>query len=284
VVKASERKVMAKEVMVHRNVSVSLVCRTFLISETCYRYQPKLSRDNEKIADLLLGLTQNQRNWGFGLCFLYLRNVKGYPWNHKRIYRIYRELELNLRIKPHKRLKREVPEPLAIPESINECWSMDFMHDQLSDGRSCRLFNVIDDFNREGLAIDVDISLPSERVIRSLDHIIEWRGKPKKIRCDNGPEYISHKLATWAESNNIELAFIQPGNPQQNAYIERFNRTVRYDWLSQYIYRDIEELQSRATQWLWTYNNERPNMGIGGITPVQKLKLTQRKSSTSDLH
>ena len=283
-VKASERKVMAKEVMVNRDVSISLVCRIFSISETCYRYQPKLNSDNEKIANLLLGLTQNQRNWGFGLCFLYLRNVKGYPWNHKRVYRIYRELELNLRIKPHKRLKRAVPEPLAVPESINECWSMDFMHDQLSDGRSCRLFNVIDDFNREGLSIDADISLPAERVIRSLNRIIEWRGKPNKIRCDNGPEYISHKLVLWAERHNIELCFIQPGNPQQNAYIERFNRTVRYDWLSQYIYQDIEELQDRATQWLWTYNNERPNMGIGGITPIQKLKLTQRKMSTTDLH
>jgi len=284
VVKASERKVMAKEVMINRAVSISLVCRIFSISETCYRYQPKLNSDNEKIANLLLGLTQNQRNWGFGLCFLYLRNVKGYPWNHKRVYRIYRELELNLRIKPHKRLKREVPEPLAVPESMNECWSMDFMHDQLSDGRSCRLFNVIDDFNREGLAIDADISMPAERVIRSLNRIIEWRGKPERIRSDNGPEYISHKLSAWAESQDIELCFIQPGNPQQNAYIERFNRTVRYDWLSQYIYQDIEELQSRATQWLWTYNNDRPNMGIGGITPIQKLKLTQRKMSTTDLH
>ena len=283
-VKASERKVMAKEVMINRAVSISLVCRIFSISETCYRYQPKLNSDNEKIANLLLGLTQNQRNWGFGLCFLYLRNVKGYPWNHKRVYRIYRELELNLRIKPHKRLKREVPEPLAVPESMNECWSMDFMHDQLSDGRSCRLFNVIDDFNREGLAIDADISMPAERVIRSLNRIIEWRGKPERIRSDNGPEYISHKLSAWAESQDIELCFIQPGNPQQNAYIERFNRTVRYDWLSQYIYQDIEELQSRATQWLWTYNNDRPNMGIGGITPIQKLKLTQRKMSTTDLH
>lgn len=283
-VKASERKMMAKEVLVNHAVSISLVCRIFSISETCYRYQSKLNSDNEKIANLLLGLTQSQRNWGFGLCFLYLRNVKGYPWDHKRVYRIYRELELNLRIKPHKRLKREVPEPLAVPESVNQCWSMDFMHDKLSDGRSCRLFNVIDDFNREGLAIDADISLPAERVIRSLNRIIEWRGKPKRIRSDNGPEYISHKLAAWAKKNDIELCFIQPGNPQQNAYIERFNRTVRYDWLSQYIYQDIEELQNRATQWLWTYNNQRPNMGIGGITPIQKLKLTQRKSSTIDLH
>jgi len=94
-VKASERKVMAKEAMTSHTVSVSLICRAFSISETCYRYEPKLKSDNEKIANLLLALTQNQRNWGFGLCFLYLRNVKGYPWNHKRVYRIYRELELN---------------------------------------------------------------------------------------------------------------------------------------------------------------------------------------------
>ena len=131
-VRASERKVMAKEAMINHDVSISLICRTFTISETCYRYQPKLSDDNELIADLLLALTKNQRNWGFGLCFLYLRNVKGYHWNHKRIYRIYRELELNMRIKPNKRLKREVPEPLAVPEAMNECWSMDFMHDQHS--------------------------------------------------------------------------------------------------------------------------------------------------------
>ena len=108
-VRASERKVMATEAMINHDVSISLICRTFTISETCYRYQPKLSDDNELIADLLLGLTQNQRNWGFGLCFLYLRNVKGYHWNHKRVYQIYCELELNLLIKPKKRLKRDKP-------------------------------------------------------------------------------------------------------------------------------------------------------------------------------
>jgi putative transposase len=123
-----------------------------------------------------------------------LRNVQGFVWNHKRVYRIYRELELNLRIKPKKRLAREKPQALSVPEQINEVWSMDFMHDQLSDGRSFRLFNVIDDFNREGLGIEVDFSLPAERVIRSLNQIIEWRGKPKTIRCDNGPEYISSTL------------------------------------------------------------------------------------------
>ena len=150
---------------------------------------------------------------------------------------------------------------------------MDFMHDQLSDGRSYRTFNVIDDFNREGLALDVDISLPSVRVIRALDQIIEWRGKPQSIRCDNGPEYISETLKAWSEKNNIQLKFIQPGNPQQNAYVERFNRTVRYDLLNQYIFEEINQVQDAATNWLWTYNNERPNMALGGITPNQKLML-----------
>lgn len=132
--------------------------------------------------------------------FLFLRNVKGYGWNHKRVYRIYRELELNLRIKPKRRLIREKPEPLAVPNAINECWSMDFMHDQLEDGRSFRLFNVIDDFNREGLVIEVDFSLPAERVRRSLNQLIEWRGKPRQIRSDNGPEYISHVMEEWAKN------------------------------------------------------------------------------------
>ena len=272
-VKPSQRREMAKEAVKKHAIPVSQACRIFEVSEVCYRYQRKLSDENAQIADWLIRLTQNQRNWGFGLCFLFLRNVKGFHWNHKRVYRIYRELELNLRIKPKKRIVREKPEPLAVPESINQVWSMDFMHDQLEDGRSFRLFNVIDDFNREGLAIDVDLSLPAERVKRSLDQIIEWRGKPKQIRCDNGPEYISHVLAEWAEQQRIELSFIQPGKPQQNAYVERFNRTVRYDWLGHYLFESIEEVQRHATHWLWTYNNERPNMGIGGITPKQKLAL-----------
>ena len=166
---------------------------------------------------------------------------------------------------------REKPEPLTVPELPNEVWSMDFMHDQLGNGRSFRLFNVLDDYNREGLGIEVDFSLPSARVIRSLERIMEWRGAPKVLRCDNGPEYISYQLRDWAERKNIHIEYIQPGQPQQNAYIERYNRTVRYDWLNQYQFSSIKEAQTFATQWLWLYNNERPNMAIGGITPAQKL-------------
>ena len=189
---------MAGTAVARRGVSIALACRTFDVSETCYRYSPKLSDENEQIADLLVGLTAAKKTWGFGLCFLYLRNVRGYGWNHKRVYRIYRELELNLRIKPRKRLKRDKPDALTVPICPNMTWSMDFMADRLGDGRAFRLLNVLDDFNREGLGIEVDFSLPAERVIRSLNRIIEWRGTPGAIRVDNGPEYISTQLKEWA--------------------------------------------------------------------------------------
>jgi putative transposase len=262
---------MALAALLNKAVSIRLACQAFGVSQTCYRYQAKLCSDYGLIADWLVRLTHNQRNWGFGLCYLYLRNVKGFKRNHKRVYCIYRELELNLRIKPKKRLVREKPEPLSVPTSINQCRLMDFMHDQRADSPSYRLFNVIDDFNREGLAIEVDFSLPASRVVRALDQIIEWRGQPKRIRCDNGPEYISSLLVTWAINKGIELMFIQLGNPQQNAYAERYNRTVRYDWLNHYLFDSIEDVQNRATQWLWIYNNERPNMALNGITPMMKL-------------
>jgi len=264
---------MAQRAVRDKRMSIRLACRAFAISETCYRYQAKLSGDNALIADWLLRLTSTNRRWGFGLCFLYLRNVKGFQYNHKRVYRLYRELELNLRIRPKRRLKRDKPDPLAVPRQINEVWSIDFMHDALSSGTTFRTFNVLDDYNREGLGIEVDLSLPSQRIIRALDQIIEWRGKPKVIRCDNGSEMCSGQFQHWASRRGIRLLFIQPGKPTQNAYVERFNRTVRHEWLDMHLFESIAQAQETATQWLWRYNNERPNMALGGITPKQKLAL-----------
>jgi len=264
---------MALQAVAEKGISARQACRIFTISETCYRYQPKTSGDNAVIADWLLRLTYTHRTWGFGLCYLYLRNVKNLPYNHKRIYRIYLELELNLRIKPKRRLVRDKPEELSVPNQINVTWSMDFMHDALCDGRGFRTFNVLDDYNRECLGIEVDFSLPSLRVIRTLENIIEWRGKPNAIRCDNGPEYISEQIKQWAKDKHINLLHIQPGNPQQNAYVERFNRTVRHEWLDQHLFTNIQHAQETATRWQWQYNAERPNMALGGITPHQKLAM-----------
>jgi putative transposase len=104
-----------------------------------------------------------------------------------------------------------------------------------------------------------------------LEQIIDWRGKPMAIRCDNGPEYLSAAITQWAARHGIALNYIQPGKPQQNAYVERFNRTVRYEWLSQYYWDDLAHVQHFATEWMWQYNHERPNMGLGGMTPKQRL-------------
>jgi len=168
---------MAVKAITRHGVSIALACRAFQISESCYRYERKLSDENTEIADWLEKLTSNRRTWGFGLCYLYLRNVKGFGWNHKRVYRIYCELELNLRIKPKKRLKRDKPDALAVPDGPNHTWSMDFKADQLADGRPIRALNVLDDFNREGLGIEVDFSLPAERA-RPLSSD-QWRTRSR---------------------------------------------------------------------------------------------------------
>ena len=166
---------MARQAIYDHQVTVRLACQAFKISETCYQairlsgYQAiRLSSENELIADWLLRLTTTHKQWGFGLCFMYLRNTKGFKWNHKRVYRIYKQLELNLRIKPRRRIKRDKPQALSVPLSINQTWSIDFMSDSLNTGRKIRTFNVIDDYNRECLGIEVDQSLPAQRVIKSL--------------------------------------------------------------------------------------------------------------------
>ncbi len=218
---------MAQRAITNKGITIRLACRAFGISETCYRYQARLSDENAFIADWLLRLTYTNRKWGFGLYFLYLRNLQGLGYNHKRVYHIYRELELNLRIKPWRLLKRDRPDPLAVPRRINTVWSIDFMHDALANGTAFRTFNVLDDYNREGLGIEVDFGLPAPRITRVLDQIIEWRGKPQAIRSDNGSEMRSAEFQTWAQKRGIRLLFIQPGKPTQNACVERFNRAPR---------------------------------------------------------
>jgi len=272
---------MAHQAKEKHKTSVRFASQALGISTGCFRYNAKNNPENEQIAKWLLQLTTEHKRWGFGLCYLYLRNVKQYPWNHKRVYRIYRELELNLHIKPRRRIQRNKPEALQVPTQVNQIWSMDFMSDNLEDGRTLRTFNVLDDYNRQGLGIEVDLSLPSARVIRSLDQIIEWRGKPAALRCDNGPEYISQTLIKWANERQITLMYTQPGKPTQNAFIERFNRTARHEWLDLHTFESVEHAQQLATGWLWTYNNLRPHSAIGGIPPIAALSNCH-KTSTSN--
>ena len=253
--------------MKDHQLSERQACRFLGISRTAYRHQPQKTGD-EETAKLLMEIAERKPRWGFKKMNDYLKN-QGYSWNHKKVHRIYSELGLNLRVKPKKRLPNRNPKPLTEPEQANISWSLDFMSDSLDCGRAFRTLNIIDDFNREGLWIEIDTSLPSERVVRVLEMLALWRGYPQQLRIDNGPELISHKLAAWAEQHGVELAFIQPGKPAQNAYIERFNRTYREDVLDAYLFTTIQEVQAITEDWLEEYNAVRPHDALGGRPPHQ---------------
>ena len=257
---------MAQTAVANWQVSIRLACVAFRIRETGYRYQPKLSDENAEIAAWLIKRTHKESDWGFGFCFDYVRNGVHFGWNHKRVYRIDCELALNLRIQPRRRLKRNQPEPLKEPIRKDPVWSIDLMHDQLADCRTYRLLNVIDDYRREGLAIEAGFSLPSIRVIRVFNQLLEWRDKPTAIRCDHGPEFTRYEFVSWAQSQHIRIEYIQPGKPQQNAYIERHNRTMRYSWGSKHLFDSLEQVQSYAkTGFGFTIPKDRTKRRVGDL-------------------
>jgi putative transposase len=242
-------------------------CKILNLSRSVFRYEAQ-QRDEQELTDELLAVAGRKPRWGFGKMADYLRN-KGFGWNRKRIYRVYCELRLNLRVKPKKRLPKRVPQVLSQPEAANQSWSLDFMSDSLASGRAFRTLNILDDFNREVLWIEVDTSLPAERLVRILETLIAWRGCPTQIRMDNGPELISHRLANWAQEHDVTLAHIQPGRPAQNAYIERFNRTFREDVLDPYLFSSLEEVRQIVDDWMEEYNLIRPHEALQGLPPYQ---------------
>lgn len=242
-------------------------CRVLHVSRSVYHYQARRP-DDQVLEQALLKLAARKPRWGFRKMVDYLKQ-HGLCWNHKRIYRVYCRLRLNLRVKPKKRLPARMPQSLVVPQRANQSWSLDFMTDSLTNGRAFRTLNILDDFNREALWIEVDTSLPAERVIRVLETLGLWRGYPERIRLDNGPELIAHKLAPWANAHQIELAHIQPGKPAQNAYIERFNRTFREDVLDAYLFDTLDEVREIVEPWLEEYNTIRPHAALQGLSPYQ---------------
>ena len=244
-------------------------CKLMGISRTTCQYKAK-PKDDTALQNALTTLTNKHMAIGYWQCCYRLWN-KGYWWNHKRIYRVYTDMKLNIRRRAKRRLPERVKQPLSVPTKPNQVWSIDFMSDSLTDGRKFRVLNVIDDFNRESLAIEVDTSLPSSRVIRVLDRIIAERGSPANIRCDNGPEFISHKLDAWSreERRRISLQFIQPGRPMQNGYIERKNGSMRRELLDAYLFDSLAEVRSLSEEWRMDYNTERPHKSLGYLSPYR---------------
>ena len=256
-----------------------MACRVVGISDSVYRYNPDARRD-DRVIEKLQEAVERYPAYGFSKLFKILRRW-GHPWNHKRVYRLYRELNLNKRRRGKRRLPSRNPEPLAVPAVFNHCWSMEFMSDSLFCGRRFRTFNLIDDFNREVLAIEIDLNLPAPRVIRVLERAVAWRGYPKKLRMDNGPEFISTALAEWAEEHSIDLDFIEPGTPTQNSFVERFNRTYRDEILNMYVFRNLNEVRDLTETWMHQYNDERPHDSLGDLTPWEYLAKHDRLENSS---
>lgn len=250
-------------------VSIRQGCNAVGLPRSSYMYQRK-PKEDQPIIDELLALIRTHPAIGFWQCYYRLRGL-GYAWNHKRVYRVYTNLNLNIRRRAKKRLPARAKQRLFQPDQINQVWSMDFMHDSLWNGRSYRLLNIIDDFNRQVLWIESDTSLPARRVIRVLERLKESRGLPEMIRVDNGPELISRILDQWCREHNVTLAFIQPGKPTQNAFIERLNGSIRAELLNAYIFKTLDEVQEKTQQWMHDYNHKRPHKSLGYKTPIELL-------------
>jgi putative transposase len=262
-----ERADIASTMVKEYGVSVRNACRAVRLPRSCY-YAPVPVRDDAHVIEKIEAYVRENPRHGFDKLYPTLRS-RG--CGKTRLYRVYRQLKLNLKRRGKRRLPARIKVPLRVPATPNAVWSIDFMADALWNGRRFRTFNVLDDFNREALRIEIDTSLPARRIVRALDELIEIRGKPEMLRMDNGPELISAELEAWARKHGIRLLFIQPGKPNQNAYIERFNRTYRNEVLDCYVFETLEEVRRMTADWLVRYNEQRPHESLGNLSPRQYL-------------
>lgn len=262
----ADKKEVAALLVNEQQCSVRKACHIVQLPRSSFQYQAE-QKDDSALQDALEQLVQKHPAIGFWQCHYRLRN-RGHRWNHKRLRRVYRSMNLNIQRKPKNRLPQRAKQPLTQPTSFNQVWSMDFMSDSLQDGRKVRLFNVLEDFNRQSLAIEADTSMPTLRVIRVLEQLIARHGKPANLRMDNGPEFISHKLEEWCSKRQITLQFIQPGKPTQNAFIERKNGSIRRELLNAYLFTNLNEVRQHCEEWRKDYNEERPHKALGYLSPL----------------
>lgn len=260
-------------------MAVSTSCELVGLSRSAW-YKPVrdwLEYDRELI-EALQELVVLYNRWGFWKYYGRLR-LDGRQWNHKRVHRVYRDLGLNMRRKTKKRIPTRDPLPMEAPAEPNVIWSLDFMHDTLYNGRRFRTLNVLDEGVREVLDIEVDTSLPGERVVQVLERLKYWRGLPQAIRCDNGPELTSEVFVDWCEENGVELRHIEPGKPNQNAFIERFNKTYRDEVLDAYLFESLDDVREITERWIIEYNEQRPHDSLKGLPPTMYREMITREVS-----
>jgi len=268
--------------MENHRLSKTRSCRCVGLSRSAFNRPPVdwMKRD-KPVIDALNALTEEFPRLGFWK----YRDIlvrRGHPWNHKRVYRVYCALGLNQPRRTKRRLPERDPIPLVVPQQPNEVWSADFMSDSLYRGSRYRLFNVIDDHNRESLAIEVDTSLRAARLVRVLERLKEVRGLPDILRVDNGPEFLGSVFVEWCQANGVFIDYIEPGKPNQNAFIERFNRSLRNEVLDLYLFRSLAQVRQLVGQWRTQHNEQRPHDALGGLPP--SVYATQdRKNSSLEL-
>jgi len=247
-------------------VSVRRACEVIKLAESTYRYRSR-KKEPEGLRERLLELAAERPRFGYRRLHLLLRR-EGFLVNTKRIQRMYREEDLAVRRKKRKRVAQTARRPRTLPERTNERWSIDFVSDSLATGRCFRTLNVVDDFSRECLAIEVDSSLSGERVTRVLDRIMDSRSQPRSLVLDNGPEFTSRALDAWAYERGVDLDFIRPGKPIENCFVESFNGKFRDECLNQHWFTSLRDARTEIERWRLDYNHVRPHSSLGGLPPA----------------
>lgn len=276
----AERRESA-QTLVQYGLPVIKACHLTGISRSSYYRQPRNWRlSDSAVINAINKVLEKVPRAGFWKCYSRIRRA-GHVFNHKRVYRVYCRMGLNLPRRVKRKLPKRSPKPLDVKAAVNNQWALDFMHDTLYCGKRFRTLNVIDEGTRECLAIEIDTSLPAERVIRVMEQLKEERGLPQQIRLDNGPELISDVFSGWCEQHNIYLAYIEKGKPQQNGFAERFNGSMRREFLDAYLFENLSQVREMAWHWRLDYNDERPHESLGNLPPsVYRQKL---ENSTLEL-
>ena len=255
-------------------------CRLIQLERSSYQYKPRPDQ-NQELRQRLKELADQRRRFGCRRLYVLLRR-EGYEVNHKRIERLYREEGLGLKRRKRKRISHM---RLVLPEATKpgQQWSMDFISDALFNGRRIRALAVIEQYTREILAIEVDHSLPGRRVVRVLERIIEMRGRPEAITTDNGPEFTSIVMDTWANENRIKLDFIRPGKPMENAYVESFNGRFRDECLNENVFSSLTDAREKIQFWKDDYNLKRPHSRLNDMTPNEFYSVKIAECTNSNM-